>query len=105
MIKVYKGTEIKLSVSIDPIDGKTMDDYNFEIELYVSGGNAVKKTKDECIRIDANNYVVTLDTNELNKVGKLILKITAYIPDDDFDDNLRTEISCIDTGVMIVKEL
>lgn len=105
MIKVYKGTEIKLSVSIKPIDGKTMDNYDFEIELYVSGGNAVKKTKDECIRVDANNYVVTLDTNALNRVGKLILKTTAYIPDGDFDDNTRTEVSCVDTGVIIVKEL
>lgn len=105
MIKVYKGTEIKLSVSIDPIDGKTMDNYDFEIELYVYGSNAVKKTKDECIKVDANNYIVTLDTNALSRVGKLILKVTAYIPDGDFDDNLRTEVSCVDTGVLIVKEL
>lgn len=105
MIKVYKGTEIKLSVSIDPIDGKTMDDYDFEIELYVSGGNAVKKTKDECIRVDANNYIVTLDTNALNKVGKLILKVTAHIEDGAFEDNTRTEVSCVDTGVVIVKDL
>jgi hypothetical protein len=82
-----------------------MDDYNFEIELYVSGSNAVKKTKDECIKVDANNYIVTLDTNALNRVGRLILKTTAYIPDGDFEDNTRTEVSCVDTGVIIVKEL
>lgn len=105
MAKVYKGTEIKLPVSIDPIDGITMDSYDFEIELYVTGSNVVKKNKNECIRIDSNSYVVTLDTNALDKVGKLILKVTAYIPDGDFDDNIRTEVSCIDTGVVILKEM
>lgn len=105
MIKIYKGTEIKLSVSIDPIDGKTMDDYDFEIKLYVSGSNAVKKTKMGCIRVDANNYIVILDMNALNRVGKLILKVIAHIPDGDFDDGLRTEVSCVNTGIIIEKDL
>lgn len=105
MIKVYKGTEIKISVSIDPIDNMHMADYDFEVALYVSGGQQVKKTKQECIKVDNDTYIVTLNTNALGKTGKLLLKVTANIPDNDFEDKLRTEVSCIDTDIMVLKEM
>lgn len=105
MIKVYKGTELKLNVSISGAN-KPMSEYDFEIELYVGGGKPVKRTKEECIKgSNDNTYIVLLDTNELGKTGKLILKCTAYIPDNDFKDNLRTEVTCVDTDIMILNTL
>jgi hypothetical protein len=32
--KIIYGSDFKLNINIEPIDGKTMDDYDFNIELY-----------------------------------------------------------------------
>ena len=105
MIKVYKGTELKLNVSISGAN-IPMSEYDFEIEMYVNGGKPIKRTKDECIQgSNDNTYIVLLDTNELGKVGKLILKCTAYIPDEAFKDGKRTEVTCVDTDIMIINPL
>ena len=106
MVKVYRGTEIKLNVNITGGGFTSMKDIDFQLELYVSGGSKVTKNKADCIyREEDDSYIVTLDTAQLGKVGKLILKCTAYITDPDFEDKTRTEVSCIDTDVMILKEL
>jgi hypothetical protein len=56
------------------------------------------------IRVDSNNYIVLVDTNEVG-AGDLKCKVTAYIPDGDFPDELRTEVVNIDTGINIIKSL
>ena len=98
----YVGTEIKLNVSIDPIDGVTMDDYEFVIEAYCSTKRIQTITKHEAQRIDRSNYKILLDTSVLG-AGDLKCRITAMIPDDDFEDGLRTEVAVVDTGITIVK--
>lgn len=102
--KVYLGTELKLNINIEPIDEMTMDDYNFNVELICG---LLKKTskvisKDKAKRIDQDNYMVCFNTDDLG-VGKLRCKVTAYLPDGDFEDSLRTEITETDTEIEIIK--
>lgn len=105
MAKVFYGTEIKLNVNIEPMDGITMDDYDFFIEVSNQlAKESTKIEKSEAIRIDANNYVVRLDTTKLG-LGGLSCKVTAFLPDDDFEDGLRTEVVYVDTGITVAKSL
>lgn len=103
---VFVGTELKLNINIEPIGTITMDDYDFDVEL-ISG--SFKKTsvvinRAAAKKVDSDNYIVCLDTAELG-AGMLKCRVTAYIPDDDFDDGIRTEVVEIDTGIEIVKSL
>lgn len=100
----FLGTELKLNVHIEPIGDITMDDYDFEVEVYCSPKRAIVARKEDTIRVDESNYIVLVDTNIVG-AGALKCKVTAYIPDGDFEDSLRTEIVAIDTGINIVRSL
>lgn len=100
----FLGTELKLNINIAPIGDITMDDYDFTVEVFCSVKKSVVITKKEAIRIDESNYVVLVDTTILG-AGDVKCKVTAYIPDEDFDDGLRTEVIGIDTGIDIVKSI
>lgn len=102
--KVWLGTELKLNIHIEPIDGITMDKYDFSVDVYCSPKKVVHANKSDCIRIDENNYIVLVDTNVIG-VGTLLCKVTASIPDGDFSDMCRTEIVCNKVGITIVKSL
>lgn len=99
---VFLGTEIKLNVSIKPIADLTMDDYDFTIDAYCTISKMVTVSKAQAIRIDESNYVVLIDTAQTG-AGRLRCKVKAEIPDEDFDDRLRTEIVVVDTGIEIIK--
>ena len=101
---IFLGSELKLNVSISPIGDITMDDYDFTVETYCSIQKVVSIPKAETIRVDEENYVVLVDTNEIG-VGRIKLKVTALIPDADFPDSLRTEVVIIDTGLDVLKNL
>lgn len=101
---VFIGTKLKLNINIEPIGGITMDNYEFEIEVYCSPKKSVIIKKEDAIRIDDSNYVIRIDTEEVG-VGDLKCKITAQIPDGDFDDNIRTEVVGLDTNINIVKTI
>lgn len=101
---VFLGTELKLSVKIDPIGDYSMDDYDFEVEVYCSPKKTISCNKNQLIRMDKDNYIMLIDT-EILGAGTIKAKITACIPDGDFEDGLRTEVKIIDTGINIVKTL
>lgn len=102
--EVFLGTELKLNVNIEPIGDVTMDNYEFEIEVYCSPKKSIVIKKDDAIRVDESNYVILIDS-EVVGAGDLKCKITAHIPDGDFEDNIRTEVIGIDTGINIVKAI
>ena len=104
MSKVISGTQLKLNVNIEPIDGLTMTDYDFKVQL-ISGVIApqVKEfSKNQLIKEDDNNYVVPFNTADVG-LGKIICRVEAYLPDSDFEDDRRLEIIEIDTGIEVVK--
>lgn len=100
----FLGTELKLNINIEPIGSITMDDYDFEVEVYCSVKRIVIVPKKDAIRIDNNNYVILVDTMETG-AGDLKCRVTAHIPDDDFADGLRTEVVGLDTGINIIKQI
>jgi hypothetical protein len=104
---VFLGTEIKLNIHIDPIDGLTMkDDFLFTIEAYCSPKNSITIEKDKAIPVEnsKDDYIILIDTYKVG-TGTLKCKVIAEIPDGDFDNDYRTEVSIIDTGINIVKSI
>lgn len=102
--KVFLGTEVKLNIEIEPIGDITMDDYDFIIEIYCSTKKIQTFHKSEAIRVNNWNYMVLVDT-EVIGAGDMKCKVTAYVPDDDFSDQLRTEVAFVDTGITVVKNI
>lgn len=110
---VFLGTEMKLNIHIDPIETNTtpitMDNYDFTVEVYCNPKKVIKATKegnnlDKIVKVDSSNYIVLIDTNEI-ETGTIKCKVTAYIPDSDFEDKYRTEVVIEDTGIKVVKTL
>lgn len=100
--KVFKGSDLKLNIHIEPLGGLTMDDYQWEVKCYCSNEDPITITKSEARRVDENNYIIALNTQNLS-VGSLQCIVTALIPDEDFeDDGFRTEIQRINTNINIV---
>lgn len=102
--KVYLGSEVKINIHILPIQNYSMADYDWFIELFTKSNSIIKKQKGECIRRDNDNYIVTLDTNDFGD-GVLRYKLTAFIPDPDFNDGFRTEVVSGLMGVSILKSI
>ena len=98
------GTELKLNVHIEPIGDITMDDYDFEVDVWCSLKRIATVPKRDAIRIDKNNYLVCVDSSVLGH-GIVKMKVTAHIPDDDFDDRLRTEVAYVSTDIEIIKTI
>lgn len=100
---VFLGTELKLNVHIDPIDGVRMENYDFFCEFFVRKKNSVKITKDEMLYVDDDNYIALLTSEhaEILRRGDLQVRITAYLPDSDFDDGHRVEIVELWTGITL----
>ena len=101
---VFLGTELKLNLSIEPIGALTMDDFDFSVELYCSAKRVFIVSKDKTLRVDENNYLILVDSEVLGQ-GELKCKVIASVPDDDFDDSIRTEVLMFDTGIRITKNL
>lgn len=99
---VFIGTELKLGLHIEPIGNITMDDYDFEVEVFTSTKKVATITKADCIK-DANSYIMLIDTSELG-VGEIKCKVTAHIPDAQFDDGFRDEVLGINTGIFVTKD-
>lgn len=97
---IYIGTEAKLNISVEPMEGAVMDDYAFECEFYCLPNRRLVLDKSQLVRVDENNYIAVVDTKPLG-VGMLKCKVTAYLPDADCGDGIRTEVILIDTGYRI----
>ena len=101
---IFIGTELKLNINIEPMGEFTMDDYDFEVEVYCSPKKTIVVPKKDAIKVDSNNYIVIADTNVIG-AGELKCKVTAHVPDSDFADRERTEVVVCTTGITITKGL
>lgn len=96
-----KGTKFKLNVNMEAIDGFHLSDIDFEIEVFTSSRYKVQKIpKPEAIKVDDDNYIIRVDTNICGS-GDYYMTLTAYIPDTDFEEGVRTEVKTAFTGVTI----
>lgn len=101
MENIYYGTELKLSVSVEPISGFTMDNYDFSVDIYTNTPKVVSLPKAELIRVDKDTYVACVDTTKIGS-GRVRCRVSAYIPDGDFKDGKRNEVCIVDTGINII---
>lgn len=99
--KCYLGTELKLNLSIDPIGDAHMSTYDFIVEVFCNPIKSLMIKKSEANEVDADNYILCINSNAIGK-GKVKVKVTAYIPDEDFAEGLRTEVIVVDTGISII---
>lgn len=94
------GAEFKINIHCEPIDGFTMNDFDFECELYALYMSPSKKVlfkkSDPVVKVseDGKNCVLCITSSNSLKLGRgrIMLKFTAHIPDSDFPDGYRTEI-------------
>lgn len=101
-----RGKEDKIIVKVEPMDGVHMSEYDFEIDLYVYSNRVVtlKKSDPSVIKVDDDNYKVTITSEMTSKLGrgKVLMDFIGFIPDADFPDGYRTTIKeGICTGVTI----
>lgn len=98
------GTELKFNVHIDPLDGLHMSEYDFEVALYVFTNRKILFPKSAMTMVDEDNYLLCVETPDALRIGrgKINAEITAYIPDSDFSDGLRTEKLMLCTNAVVV---
>lgn len=96
----FFGTELKINVHIDPVDGMRMDDYFFKCDFFMFKNRMVTVGKEEMIRVDEDNYVALVDSSKTGS-GALKMKVTAFIPDADMPDGERQEVVMVDTGITV----
>ena len=99
--RVVIGTELKINVHAEPVDGIRMEAYDFYCDFYVMRNRFVRVPKSEMIYIDPDNYIATFDTRQVG-MGNLRLRMTALVPDENFADGYRTEVadSCVDIVIV-----
>jgi hypothetical protein len=95
--------EYKLNVHVEPIAGFHMEELAIKCVLFVYQNKAVEVSKEAMVKVDEDNYVIPLTAELVKRVGRgqLKVKVIAEIPDSDFPDGFRTEITEVCTGVVI----
>lgn len=115
MVKVINGTDIKLSISVEPIEELTLADYDFDVYL-VGGGirknvlHFSKKGKEGennasisnglTLAEDGRSCIVAFNTSDLG-LGEVNVQVRARVPDGAFEKRTRTEIVEFQTGIEI----
>ena len=91
--QTYVGTELKFAFTI-AASGFDMEEDNFQIQL-----KGAKKSllipKEDCFTDDNDQWYFTFDSSKLG-TGMVNAIFTAFVPDDDFEDGYRTEVTKID---------
>lgn len=103
MAKVIIGTQLKLLVNIEPIDGVTMKDMDFSVDVF-NGNKTITFAKADCKpeRDGEDGYKVPFDTAQLG-LGRVKVRVTALLQDGDFIGGTRKEITELNTGIDVVK--
>ena len=100
--KIFKGSQIKVFVSLERIGSLSMEDYDFTIECYTEmSTRVVSFPKAKARKLDEDTYFVVLDTAQLD-TGNLKVRVVAAIPDTEVE-GLRKEVIVFETGKRIVK--
>lgn len=96
---VSLGTELKINISMEPMDGYTLASTEWFCEFYTKRVK-VKVSNEEAIKVDDNNFICIVDSRAVGR-GELMAHIEVQIPDSDFGDNYRTEALTFSTGINI----
>ena len=92
MESAFYGTELKFLVEIEA-SGFSMETDDFTVTIK-RGTKQRVFAKNELVHLD-EYYYVCFDTAEFGS-GMIQAIVTAYVPDADFPDGLRTEVFAMD---------
>lgn len=109
-ITVIQGTveKILISFSYPACPSLTLNDLDFSVDftafgsnrpLHFEKGDLIRKLDPETGKID---FYAPIDTSVL-KFGEIMMQLTAFIPDSDFEEGVRPEIQRCSTNVVIKK--
>ena len=100
---VTLGSDVKIAFTADLPEGLLLKDVDFTMKVI----NMSEKDKDvevskaDCIMTDEGaSYVVLVDSEELG-VGTLMLRLTVFIPDTDYQSGTRKEVIKINPHIRI----
>lgn len=95
------GTRFKVNFNMQPIEGNTLENTEWSVKVFIEGsGKFVMISKSECKKVDANNYIIPIDSSMLG-AGTYFITANVLIPDNDFADGFRHEVKTCSTGVTI----
>ena len=86
---IYADTELKFTLDIQS-EGFDMATDDFKV-IIKNTKSSIEIPKSEMILTDDDEYIFTVDTGVMG-TGEYWVIIYAYVPDEDFDDGIRTEV-------------
>lgn len=96
------GTEFKIKVQMERIDGHSLSDLDFHVEVFTDRNKKrVVYEKEKCIMLDEDSYAIPVDSQELGS-GRYFISITVYIPDTHFPEGVRKDVSTFYSGKEIM---
>ena len=103
MQTVTLGSDVKIKFTADLPDGLKLSDVDFSVKVINMSekDKAVEVPKADCIMTDEGaSYVVLVDSETLG-IGTLMLRLTVYIPDTDYQSGTRKEVIKINPHIKI----
>lgn len=101
--RITIGSDAKIEFTAELPDGMKLGDVNFSLKVINVSEKDVSEdyTKADCIsKGDGDSYVVLVDTEQLG-VGRVMLQLTAHIPDTDYPTGTRKEVIKINPHIAI----
>lgn len=99
---VCQGTDLKINVHMEPVDGYRMQDIDFTVCFFCHTNRYVQLAKEELTAVDEDNYIACVDSRKLG-LGMVYMEFAAEIPDTDFQTAVRREVVTIPTGIRILQ--
>ena len=101
---VTLGSDVKIEFTAELPDGLLLKDVDFTLKVINMSekDKDIEVTKADCIETDeGKNYVALVDSDDLG-IGTLMLRLTVYIPDTDYQSGTRKEVIKINPHIKIV---
>ena len=98
----HLGSDEEVNIHLYPIDGYTMDEYDFTCEIFCSSARKQVVPKNKMERVNANNYRVWVHTS-LVGIGNVNIRVVAKIPNARCDDGYRDVVAYLDPNMEIQK--
>ena len=95
---IIKGTKVKYLINLAASGFSMMTD-DFKVSIFCSGITKEFKKVDCTYDADTGKWYLCFDTSGFRS-GEMIATFTAFVPDADFPDGMRTEKDKISLGIL-----
>lgn len=94
MSKMLFNSERKFTLTMTPIDGVTLSQCRFTVEVHKLSGRTMELPAENILPKDDNSVKIILTNDLLRLIGKDPIKMEIHIgiPDPDFPDGYRDQI-------------